>query len=564
MSVIIGLNHSNDAAAAQIVDGRVVRASAEERFSRTKHDANFPQNALSWLLEDGKTSLDAAEAVAFFWNPARHMDAPNARLTRSPRSHLEYLYSLPNQLFGRDPALSTLPFMELRLPFARGSQRLVFVTHHLCHAAHAFYESPFSRAAILTVDGYGERSSTLIARGHENRIEPLLEVPFPHSLGSVYAAFTEYLGFRANNGEGKVMGLASYGEPVYAELMQTLLRTTNRGFEVDLTFFDYYHDRAHRYADRLVEALGEPRKAGAPLEKRHQDIAASLQERVEEVLLHLSKLAGQLSGENVALCMAGGVALNCVANGRIAAESGFERCFFQPACHDAGTSAGAALYVAHDVLGQKREIDANKTDYLGPRFSVDELRRAVEFSGLSYHEPADPAEHVATSLAAEKIVARFDGRAEFGPRALGNRSILAPPGPAAFKDTLNARVKRRESFRPFAPSVLAERCGEYFDSDVPSPFMLRAYNTKPQYIERLGAITHVDGTARVQTITAAQNQPYTDLIAAYGKKSGIDCVLNTSFNVRGEPIVNTPEQAIRCFASTGIDELLLGPFVVRK
>ena len=500
--IVLGINHSNDAATAVARDGRVIAASAEERFSRIKHDGGFPHQAMGFSLGEVGCGLEECDAVAFFWNPVQQMDAPHGRLVSKPRHHLEYLFSLPNQLLaGRD--LLDVPFVELKVPLAPGHPlRLFYVDHHLCHAAHAFYESPFDQAAILTVDGYGERVSTLIGKGSGRNIEHLLKIPFPHSVGSVYAALTQYLGFRANAHEGKVMGLSSYGTPRQLDLFRKLLGPTPDGFQVDLSYFDYYRDGRHRFGQRLVDELGPPRAPEAAIEPRHEDIAASLQAATEEVLIHLARLARQKSGCSD-LCMAGGVALNCVANGRIVTEAGFDRCFFQPACHDAGTSAGAALYVTHTLLGREREPLGVKTDYLGPQFDADALREVLDRAGARFREPANIADEAAERLARGRIIGRFEGRAEFGPRALGNRSILAAPGPAPVKDVLNKRVKGREPFRPFAPSVLESHCGDYFDSAIPSPFMLRVYKTKPEHIERMGAITHVDGTARVQTVNQA-------------------------------------------------------------
>ncbi len=560
---ILGINHSSDAAAALVQEGRVSAACAEERFSRIKHDAGFPHRAIAFALEGVGGDLEACDAVAFFWNPVLQMDAAHGRLTATPRSHLEYLYSLPNNLLaGRE--LGQTPYVELSIPRpGRGPLRLFFVAHHLCHGAHAFFEAPFSEAAILTVDGYGERTSTLIARGKGREIVPELEIPFPHSIGSVYAAITQYLGFSPNSGEGTVMGLAAYGEPRYLDLFTKLLRPTADGFEVDLAYFSYMMDGKRRYSDKLVTALGAPREPEEAMEDRHRDVAASLQAAVEEVLVHLAKLARQRTGLS-RLCMAGGVTLNCLANQRIVQEAGFESCFFQPACNDAGTSAGAALYVSRVILGEDPGVLEVKSDYLGPEFSADQIRAVLELSGARYQEIPDLAEHASQRLAQGRILGRFAGRAEFGPRALGNRSILAQPGPAAMKDTLNARVKFREPFRPFAPSVDEACCGAYFDSDAPSPFMLRVYGTRGEVLERLGAVAHVDGGARVQSVNEAQNAAYLELIRAYGELSGLSCVLNTSFNIRGEPIVQTPQDAMKCFFSTDMDDLYLGPFHLEK
>ena len=559
---ILGINHSVDAAAALVRQGKVVAASAEERFTRRKHDASFPQQAVSWALRANDLALEDCHALAFFWNPMLHMDAQNARMTSRVRHHLEYLYSLPNPLL-HGLELGRLPHAHLRLPYERRTVNCYYVSHHLCHAAHAFFESPFEEAAILTVDGYGERSSTLIASGKGNAITPHLEVAFPHSVGSVYAALTQYLGFKPLSGEGKVMGLASYGEPRHLDLMHRLLRPTADGFEVDLSFFSYFTDGRYRFNERLVDALGPPRAPEAPIEERHYHVAASLQTAVEEVLLHLAALAREKTGL-ANLCMAGGVTLNCVANGRIVDEAGFEHCFFQPACHDAGTSAGAALYVAHVIEGAPHVPSADKTDYLGPCHDAEAIRAALECAGVQYRAPADPVQEAAERLARGRIVARFDGHAEFGPRALGNRSILSAPGPAEVKDTLNHRVKHREPFRPFAPSAALDSAPEYFEMDQPSPFMLRAHRTRAAFAKQLAAVTHVDGTARVQTVSPKHNPGYLELIRAYGAQTGLECVLNTSFNVRGEPIVGSPEDALRCFLTTGIDDLFIGPFALEK
>lgn len=560
---ILGINHSNDSAAALVLDGQVVAACAEERFSRIKHDTSFPHKSINWILKTHGLALEDIDQIAFFWNPLRHMDAPHRRLINSPRHHLEYLYSLPNHLLYSSDTQS-LPHIELKLPWQRGPRSIYFVTHHLCHAAHAYFDSPYNESAILTVDGYGERASTTIAKAEGSSIDVIKEINFPRSIGSVYAAITQYLGFSPNGGEGKVMGLSSYGKPKYIDLFRELLRTTDDGFDIALPYFDYYMDRAHRYSQKLIDALGPARTPESKLLTEHFDIAASLQAATEEALIHLSKQARRFT-QSKNLCMAGGVTLNCVANGKIASEAGFDDIFFQPACSDAGTSAGAALYVAHLINGEKRgDLNRVKTDYLGPEFSANHIKEALEFANLSYQSPSDLASDAAASLAAGKIIGRFSGRAEFGPRALGNRSILSAPGPEKMKDTLNARVKLRESFRPFAPSVCEESCGTYFDRDTPSPFMLRAYNTKAEYKEALGAITHVDGTARVQTVNPAQNKSYHALIKAHGDQRGIECILNTSFNIRGEPIVNTPQDALRCFYSTGMDVLYLGPYKVEK
>ena len=560
---VLGLNHSIDAAAALFEADRIVRASAEERLSRIKHDSSFPAKAMAFALEDLPGGLLDCDAVAFFWNPVRHMDAGNRRFTSVPRHHIEFLHSVPNHLLAGNP-LTDVPYARLTVPRSAGKDLdLYYVTHHLCHAAHAFFESPFEESAILTVDGYGERSSVTIGMGRGNEIKPLLEIPSPHSVGSVYAAITQFLGFKPNSGEGKVMGLASYGTPRYLDFFKELLQCTAEGFEVDIRYFSYMSDGLARYNSRLVEKLGEPRAPESAIEERHQDIAASLQAATEDVMVHLAKLTREKT-QMKNLSMAGGVVLNCVANARIVEEAGFERCFFQPACNDAGSSAGAALYVAHQIHGLPRKVHPGKTDYLGPEYSADEIRRVLQNAGVSFSDVGQSGAIAAECLAQGRIIGSFQGRAEYGPRALGNRSIHAQPGPGKNKDILNARVKFREPFRPFAPSVLEESCGRYFGVETPSPYMLRVYKTLEEHKDALGAVTHVDGGARVQTVNEIQNPLYHRMISAYGSETGVDCVLNTSFNIRGEPIVNSPQDALKCFFTTDMDDLFVGPYHLKK
>ena len=559
---ILGINHSNDAAAALVVDGRVVAASQEERFSRLKHDASFPDRAIDFCLKTQGIALGDLDAVGFFWNPGIHAESPLRRLTQSVRHHVEYLYGVPARLIPR--LHERVSRMEETIHLASGRKLPIhFLTHHLCHAAAAFFTSPFEEAAILTADGYGERQSTTIYRGRGLELELLAEIDFPHSIGSLYAALTDYLGFRANSGEGKVMGLASYGrESEYVGKLRKLIALTERGFELDLSYFEFFHERPHRYSEKLVALLGPARKPESAVDRRHEDIAFALQAVTEEAMLHLAGMAGRLTGAKN-LCVAGGVALNCVANGRLQRETDFEKFFFYPAAGDTGTSVGAALAVEHLLHRAPRSMEV-ASEYLGTGFTSAEVRAVLDRGRLRYHTLQDPEVTAARMIADGLIIAWFQGRAEFGPRALGNRSILADPRCKEIKDLLNATVKFREPFRPYAPSVLEESCGKYFGSDVPSPYMLRAYPTRPEMIEVLPAITHVDGTARVQTVSAKQNPRYYRLIKEFGRITGIDCVLNTSFNIRGEPIINTVDEAIKCLMTTGLDALFVKDFLVVK
>jgi carbamoyltransferase len=559
---ILGINHSNDAAAALVVDGRVVAASQEERFSRLKHDPSFPDKAIDFCLKTQGIELGDLDAVGFFWNPGIHAESPLRRLTQSVRHHMEYLYGVPARLIPR--LGERVSRIEETIHLASGRKLPIhYLTHHLCHAAAAFFTSPFEEGAILTADGYGERQSTTIYRGRGADLELLAEVDFPHSIGSFYAALTDYLGFRANSGEGKVMGLASYGrESEYVAKVRNLITLTERGFELDLSYFEFFHDRPHRYSEKLLALLGPARKPESAVDRRHEDIAFALQAVTEEVMLHLARTARKVTGAKN-LCVAGGVALNCVANGRLQRETDFERFFFYPAAGDTGTSVGAALAVEHLLHRGPRSMEV-ASEYLGTGFTAAQVRSVLDRGRLRYHTLKDPEVTAARMIADGLIVAWFQGRAEFGPRALGNRSILADPRRKDMKDLLNATVKFREHFRPYAPSVLEESCGKYFGSDVPSPYMLRAYPTRPEMIDVLPAITHVDGTARVQTVNAKQNPRYYRLIKEFGRITGIDCVLNTSFNIRGEPIINTVDEAIKCLMTTGLDALFVGDCLVVK
>jgi len=561
---ILGLNFSNDAAAALVVDGKIEAAVQEERFTRIKHDRGFPFQAVQYCLRHGGLQLTDLDAVAFFWNPLQHMDAYSARMNSTFRHHLEYLYDVPASLARHLPvAWTRAPYVKLSIPLPDGRELpFYFVEHHLAHAASAFLGSPWHEAAILTVDGYGERTTTLTAVGKGTSIDVVGRVDFPHSIGSVYAAVTEFLGFKPNRDEGKVMGLASYGRPTYLDAFRELVRLTDDGYEVDLGAFRYYLEAPRRVSDAFVARFGAPRAPEGPLTERDQDLAASLQVRTEEVLLHVARRLREKTGQK-ALVMAGGVTLNCVANGRLLREAGYGQYFFLPASSDAGASLGAALYVEH-VLGRNPARLPFPGEYLGPGYTDEQIEERLARGGIRGQRVDALERRVAELLAAGKIVGWFQGRAEFGPRALGNRSILADPRRADMKDVLNARVKFREPFRPFAPSILEEACGEFFDRSEPSPYMLRVYDTLPEKRDVLPAITHIDGGARVQTVNARQNPRYYDLIRAFGELTGVPCVVNTSFNVRGEPIVTTPEEAWRCYASTDMDALAIGSFLFVK
>jgi carbamoyltransferase len=450
----------------------------------------------------------------------------------------------------------------LKLP---ARTRWVFVPHHMAHAASAFFASPFEEAAVLVVDGMGEWPVTSLYRGVGNRLEPLGQIDFPHSLGFYYSAFTEYLGFNPFDGEYKVMGMAAYGEPRFEAELGDVLRLEDGGrHRLNLRYFNFHRDygRTTWYSPRMVETFGPLPSSTEQPEQHSIDLAASVQKRLEDALFHLVDYLYERTGSRN-LCLAGGVALNSVANGKIVRRGPFEHLFVQPAANDSGTALGAALYARHCTLGQQ-DREPMQHVYYGPEYATDEIEAMLQHSMLAYEEVEEPAEVAAELLAQGKIVGWFQGRMEFGPRALGNRSILADPRQATMKDRINAAVKFREPFRPFAPSVPEERSDDYFEDIGGSPFMLRVTQVRPGMGEKLPAITHVNGSARLHTVSRDCNPLYYDLMERFGSKTGVPVVLNTSFNVRGDPIVCTPKEAISTFFNSGLDALVMDRFLLRK
>ena len=577
----------HDSAAALIADGRIVAAAQEERFTRKKFDADYPRHAIEYCLNAGGVTLADVDYVAFYDKPFLKFERLlETYLTFSPRGFRSFRMALPlwlrEKLFLKSLLASELKALEPKFDW---DKRLAFSEHHLSHAASAFYPSPFQRAAVLTMDGVGEWATTSagVGNGHELKIQK--EINFPHSLGLLYAAFTYYNGFKVNSGEYKVMGLAPYGIPKYAQLIYDNLidLKPDGSFRLNLDYFNYCtgltmtNDRF----DALFD--GPPRMPATPLEQRHMDLAASIQAVIEEAVLRLTRsLAGETGEAN--LCLAGGVALNCVANGKVLRDGKFENIWVQPAAGDSGGALGAALTIYHLYADRPRTV-ANTPDgmagsYLGPEFDDDETQTRLKAAGARYAVlPRDKLlERTAHALADGKAVGWFQGRMEFGPRALGNRSILADPRDPQMQKKLNLKVKYRESFRPFAPSVLREHVSEWFDIDVDSPYMLMVAPVHERHrremtgeeqrlfgIDKLNvprssvpAVTHVDYSARVQTVHRETNPLYHDLIGRFHRLTGCPVLVNTSFNVRSEPIVCTPEDAFRCFMGSEIDVLAAG------
>jgi len=589
----LGLSaYYHDSAAALVRDGVIVAAAQEERFSRKKHDAGFPEGALRYCLDAAGVGLGEIDRIVFYDKPFLKFERLlETYVTFAPRGFAQFVNAMPvwlkEKLFQKTELGRHLRAFEPGLDYAG---KLLFSEHHLSHAASAFYPSPFDSALILTMDGVGEWATTSVMKGEGNRITPLKEIHFPHSVGLLYSAFTYFTGFKVNSGEYKLMGLAPYGRPGYVDLIRERLVDIHEdgSFRLNMDYFDYCTGltMTNRRFDRLFGR--KPRRPEEPITQSDMDLAASIQLVTEEIVLRLARsLRTEYGLSN--LCLAGGVALNCVANGRLLREKVFDGLWIQPAAGDAGGAVGAALAGHYLYEGRERrpmEPDAMHGSYLGPEYGTADIRARLDSVGARYHELDSAAliEQGAQALAAEKVIGWFQGRMEFGPRALGGRSILGDPRSARTQSVMNLKIKYRESFRPFAPSVLREDVSEYFELDGDSPYMLlvapvaekRRKSLSEADREKFGiellnvpksdipAVTHVDYSARIQTVHADTNPRYHQLIGRFKDLTGYGVVVNTSFNVRGEPIVCTPEDAFRCFMGTEMDELYVGNFRLVK
>jgi len=565
--VILGINNMHDASAALVIDGKVVAAAEEERFTRVKHTKGFPVNAMRFCLDYAGITMDNVDIVCASWKPW----ALRVRATLAMKS----IFISPD-LFkaktSRGMGQMRNEWAELFVlrslvekKFGKGKYKVEYVDHHLSHAASAFLCSPFERAAVLTVDGAGESATTVLWSGEGRDIRKFKGVNLPYSIGQFYSAVTAFLGFKPQSDEYKVMGLASYGEPVFADfLRKNVIRLLPGGlFSTDPYFIDYHFARNGGFRKSTTDIFGKPKKSDEDFTKRHADVAASAQAVVEDAIFHMINHLHAETGTD-SLCMAGGVAFNCVANGKLFTRTDFKDIFIQPAAGDAGSALGAALFLEHKYAGRDRNYIMNSA-YLGPSYSSQECEKLLKEKNIPYEKMQENVllQKTARSLADGKLVCWFQGRMEWGPRALGNRSFLADPRRAEMKDIINLRIKQRESFRPFAPSVLEEKSHEYFEHHGASPFMLYAFGVKPDRRSQIPAVTHVDGTARPQTVSKETNPRYWKLIHEFEKISGVPVLLNTSFNVQ-EPIVCTPEEAIRSFLSTGTDCLVLDDLFVRR
>jgi carbamoyltransferase len=549
----------HDAAACLMRDGVVVAAAQEERFTRKKHDPDFPIHAIRYCLEERRLLVDDLDAIGFYEKPfIKFKRLLFSNIAGFPRSLRAFLRAMPSWLHQKLVIPSVIR-EELQY-----DGPVYMIEHHLSHAASAFLVSPFSEAAVLTVDGVGEWSTATWGRGQGSEIDLYREIRFPHSLGLLYTAFTSYLGFKVNSAEYKVMGLAPYGEPRFEREVRELIEVADDGsFRLDMRYFAYHYglemtnERFHRLFG------GPPRAPEGPLEQRHKDLAASVQRVTEDVMLRMSRHLHAETGLPD-LCLAGGVALNCVANGRILREGPYRRLFIQPAAGDAGGAVGVAAFLSHNLFGAPRR-EAMRHAFLGPAYGTDEIRAFLTVKGAVFEEHEEPAllDATARAIADQQVVGWFQGRMEFGPRALGARSILADARNPENRDRVNLKIKFRESFRPFAPAVLAERANGFFELRHESPFMGLVAQARDG-LARLPATTHVDGSARIQTVDAGTNPRFRGLLEAFERLTGTPVVINTSFNVRGEPIVCSPADALRCFLATGMDVLVIDRFVLHK
>jgi len=558
---ILGLScFYHDSAACALKDGKIIAAAQEERFTRRKNTPDFPINAINFCIQAEGLTVSDIDYMGFY-------EKPYLKFARAVCNHLKsYPFSLKNFMDTMPGWLEDHLILPIIFKKELGFEgKTVFIKHHLAHAASAFLVSPFEEAAILTSDGVGEWATTTCGFGRGNQTHVQKEILFPDSLGLFYSAVTTYLGFPALEGEGIVMGLAGYGEPVYLDKLKEIVTVRSDGsFRLDQKFFGFFNEGSRMYTSRFVKTFGAPRLPGGEIEKRHSDMAASLQKLTEEILI---RIARNLHTETKMskLCLAGGLFLNCVANHKILEETPFKQVFIQPAAGDSGGALGAAAYVYHDFLGNKRNYVMTDAA-LGPEFSVDQIIRILRREGLDFKEMEYPVlvQYIARKIAQGEIIGWFQGKMEFGPRALGHRSILADPRNPDMKDLLNSRVKHRESFRPYAPLVLEEKAGEYFDLKDLSPFMLLASKVKAEKKTLIPSATHVDGTARVQTVNKDINPKLWQLVKEFEDITGIPSILNTSFNLRGEPIVCSPEDAVNDFLKSDMDCLIMENIIVEK
>ncbi len=557
---ILGIScYYHDSAACLLKDGEIIAAAQEERFTRIRHDQEFPSLAIKYCLKQAGITIDQVDYVGFYDKPLIKFERILTTYVATwPRSFPSFIKSTPLWLRKK---LWIPHLIKKELGYAG---EVLMCEHHISHAASAFLVSPYKESAIVTVDGVGEWATSTICKGEGNDIQILKETRFPHSLGLLYSAYTYYLGFKVNSAEYKVMGLAPYGEPKYMDqVLETINYNEDGSFKMNMKYFAYDYG-LEMTNGRFEKLFGQPRREPeSKLEQFHKDVAMSVQKVVEEIVLRMVRHAHEITGSNN-LCMAGGVALNCVANGRVIKETPYKDVFIQPAAGDAGGAVGVATHIYHSVLGNERKWQWQHA-YLGPEFGTEQIRKFLDSRGIVYQEFDENGMIEATVQAMEdqKTIGWFQGRMEFGPRALGARSIIADARNPENKTVVNLKIKFRESFRPFAPSVLEEKSSEWFELDVPSPYMLLVADVR-EGRRTIPSVTHVDNSARIQTVDPHTHPRYYKLIKRFDEKTGCPVIINTSFNVRGEPIVCTPDEAYLCFMRTNMDVLVMDRFVMYK
>ena len=593
MTSILGISaFYHDSAACILIDGKITAAAHEERFTRKKHDANYPYHAIKFVLDFSNLELNQVDKIVFFEKPFLKFERLlETYVAFAPKGFVSFAKAMPlwlkEKLFQKNLLYNYLKEHDKNY---KSDENIFFSDHHLSHAASAFFPSPFKEAVVLTADGVGEWATTTVAIGRDNNLEIKKEIHFPHSLGLLYSAFTYYTGFKVNSGEYKLMGLAPYGDPIYENKIKQLVDIKEDGsFRLDQKYFNYATGLTmtnNKFDDLFGQKRRDPKNEN--INQFHMDIAASIQKVTEEIMIKLTKaIRKEYNIKN--LCLAGGVALNCVANGKILKEKIFDNIWIQPAAGDAGGSLGAALALWYSENDNKREIDPNdsmKGSYLGPEYSQEQIEKELKLIGANFETLSyeNIINQTSENLSKEKAIGWFQGRMEFGPRALGGRSILGDPRSDKMQKTLNLKVKYRESFRPFAPSILREDLNKWFQINVESPYMLLVANINSEKqiemseaqkklfgIEKLNikrsevpAVTHVDYSSRIQSVNKNTNKPYYDLIKKFKEKTGCPIIVNTSFNVRGEPIVNTPRDAFNCFMGTELDYLVIGNCIMDK
>ena len=584
----------HDSAVALVRDGEIVAAAQEERFSRKKHDSRVPVNAIKYCLKEAGIGAEELDYVVYYDNPFLTLDRWMKNILALGEESINVLHGNSEKMFAQKMWIHE--HIKQHIPSLGNQTKFLVTKHHVSHAASAFYPSPYKNAIVITLDGVGEWTTLSIGVGRENKLEIKEELRYPHSLGLFYSAFTYFCGFKVNSGDYKFMGLAPYGKPIYCDkIYENIIHVKADGsFRLNLEYFDYQNGRTMINAEKFAELFdGKRRKPESKITQREMDIAASVQKITEEIICRIVSYAKQTWGKNIDnLVMAGGVALNCVANGKLLKSNIFKNIWIQPAAGDAGGALGAALYVYFDKLNNKRHIneisDNQKGSYLGPCYSSSEIKKFLDENNCKFHKENDIAKKIATLLEEQKIIGLFNGRMEYGPRALGHRSIIADPRSDEMQVRLNLKIKFRESFRPFAPSVLRERVDDYFEMNTESPYMLLCADVKQCRREKfdvekllhetdmdmlpvvrarrsdIPAVTHVDYSARIQTVDGKWNPLYYRIIKEFEKLTGCGVIVNTSFNVRGEPIVCTPQDAYLCFMRSDMDVLVLENYILYK